>query len=205
MNIEMWPVDRPKPYPGNPRVNAGAVDAVAESIKRFGFRVPVVVDSADVIIAGHTRMLAAAKLGLKEVPVHVAADLSPDQAKALRLADNKSGEIATWDDSLLARELGELFERGIDMGDIGFTEAELEAARVKAAQYDCESGEMPALREGDKEAFSHPTFTLSDAQALVVDQAIEKAKESGPFVDTGNGNSNGNALARIAEAYLAER
>ena len=88
MQIELRPIDQVKPYPGNPRQNDEAVDAVAASLKEFGFRQPIVVDADGVIIVGHTRYKAAQKLGLKQVPVHVATDLTPAQVKAYRIADN---------------------------------------------------------------------------------------------------------------------
>src|ERR1700736_4125341 len=98
MKIEMRKVSEIKPYENNPRHNAAAVDGVAASIKEFGFRQPIVVDEDSVIIVGHTRYKAALKLGLTEVPVHVAVGLSPAQAKAYRLADNQTATIASWDD-----------------------------------------------------------------------------------------------------------
>jgi ParB-like chromosome segregation protein Spo0J len=88
MQVELSPIDSVRPYENNPRLNDAAVDAVAASIKEFGFRQLIVVDEGGVIIVGHTRYKAALKLGLAEVPVHVAAGLSPAQAKAYRLADN---------------------------------------------------------------------------------------------------------------------
>ena len=103
MRIQWRKLSQITPYPGNPRVNQHAVDAVAASIRRFGFRQPIVVDEAGVIIAGHTRYLAALKLGLKKVPVHVAAGLSPEEVRAYRLADNKTGELAEWDYDLLTQ------------------------------------------------------------------------------------------------------
>lgn len=106
------------PYVNNPRLNDGAVDAVAASIKEFGFKVPIVVDSDGVIVAGHTRLKAAKKLGLDSVPVIVADDLSPEQVKAFRLADNRVGELAEWDLGKLDIELGEIPD--IDMGSFGF-------------------------------------------------------------------------------------
>jgi hypothetical protein len=105
MKIEMMSIEKVKPYEQNPRINDAAVDAVAASIKEFGFRQPIVVDKDGVIICGHTRWKAALKLGLKKVPVHVATDLTPAQVKAYRLADNRSAELAEWDFSKLAVEL----------------------------------------------------------------------------------------------------
>ena len=124
MKIEQWPTDKLKPYGKNPRKNADAVAAVAESIEQFGLRQPIVVDGEGVIIAGHTRWLAAKKLKLERVPVHV-VDLTPEQAKAYRIADNKTGELATWDLELLASELSDLQTTGRDLEALGFTADEL--------------------------------------------------------------------------------
>ena len=97
MKVEQRPIGTIKPYEANPRINDPAVDAVAKSIEEFGFRQPIVVDQEGVIVVGHTRWKAAAKLGLAEVPVHVARDLTPEQRKAYRIADNKTADFATWD------------------------------------------------------------------------------------------------------------
>lgn len=113
-------IDSIKPYEQNPRINDNAVDAVAASIKEFGFKVPLVIDSAGVIVAGHTRHKAAKKLGLQKVPCIVADDLTPEQVKAFRLADNKVGELATWNTELEFLELSELDKIGIDMSLFGF-------------------------------------------------------------------------------------
>jgi DNA modification methylase len=125
MKIENWPLSRLTPYERNPRDNAAAVGPVAESIDRFGFRVPIVVDAEGVIIAGHTRLKAAEKLGLEIVPVHVAEDLSPEQARALRLADNKLHELASWDMELLPIEIEDLEDVDFDLSLLGFSEDEL--------------------------------------------------------------------------------
>ena len=108
------------PYVNNPRNNDDAIDAVASSIKNFGFKVPIVIDSNNEIINGHTRLKAAKKLGLETVPVIVADDLTPEQIKAFRLADNKVGEIATWDENALAVELEELKNLDFDMSEFEF-------------------------------------------------------------------------------------
>jgi DNA modification methylase len=125
MKIELRPIDQIKPYPGNPRQNDEAVDAVAASLKEFGFRQPIVVDAEGVIIVGHTRYKAALKLGLKQVPVHVATDLTPAQVKAYRIADNATNEIAEWNYELLPIELSALQEMNFDIGTLGFDEEEL--------------------------------------------------------------------------------
>lgn len=127
MNIENLKPSDIIPYVNNPRHNESAVDAVASSIRDFGFNVPLVLDKDHVIITGHTRHQAALKLGLETVPCIIADHLTPAQAKAFRLADNRVSELATWDEELLQAELQQLSEMGIDMGDFGFTEEELES------------------------------------------------------------------------------
>ena len=111
-------LDEIKPYENNPRHNDNAVDAVANSIREFGFKVPIVVDSEGVIVAGHTRYKAAKKLGLAKVPCIIADDLTDEQVRAFRLADNKVGELATWDLDTLQVELDNIGE--IDLSDMGF-------------------------------------------------------------------------------------
>lgn len=111
-------------YENNPRNNDSAVEAVAESIKQFGFKVPIIVDKDNVIVAGHTRLKAARLLGLEKVPCIVADDLSPEQIKAFRLADNKVGELAGWDFAKLKEELAAL--DGFDMSAFGFDAVEFE-------------------------------------------------------------------------------
>jgi DNA modification methylase len=125
MLIEMRPVASIRPYPNNPRKNENAIDAVASSIARFGFRQPLVLDRDGVIIVGHARYRAAVKLGMHAVPVHIAAELTPEQVRALRIADNRTADIATWDDALLAGELAALESLSIDASDLGFTDDEL--------------------------------------------------------------------------------
>src|SRR5436190_9591374 len=105
MKIEMRPLSSIRPYEQNPRINDAAVDAVARSIKEFGFRQPIVVDEDGVIVVGHTRYKAAQKLGLELVPVHVATGLTPAQLKAYRLADNQTATLSAWDQDKLVVEL----------------------------------------------------------------------------------------------------
>ena len=118
-------LDEITPYERNPRINDNAVDAVAASLKAFGFRQPIVVDGDGVIVCGHTRWKAAKKLGLAKVPVHVATDLTPDQIRAYRIADNKTNELAEWDFEILPIEIAELAGSDINLGDFGFGEKEL--------------------------------------------------------------------------------
>jgi ParB-like chromosome segregation protein Spo0J len=125
MQIELKPLDQIKPYEHNPRLNDEAVDAVAGSLKEFGFRQPIVVNEAGVIIVGHTRYKAALEVGLAKVPVHVAKDLSEAQIKAYRIADNQTASIAEWDYELLPIELSALKEMDFDIGMLGFDPQEL--------------------------------------------------------------------------------
>ena len=126
MKIELRPLADITPYENNPRINDQAVDAVAESIARFGFRQPIVVDEAGVIICGHTRFKAATKMALAEVPVHIATDLTPEQVRAYRIADNRTAELSEWNMELLPLELADLQDAGLDWSLLGFDDRELQ-------------------------------------------------------------------------------
>lgn len=123
--IVMMPIGKITPYENNPRYNDNAVSSVAESIKEFGFKVPIVVDKNGVIITGHTRYKASKLLGLKEVPTIVAEDLSDAKAKAFRIADNKTAEKSNWDYDKLYEEL-KFIDDTEDMLKFGFTTDELD-------------------------------------------------------------------------------
>lgn len=125
--IEVWPLERVKPYPRNARrISDAAVTKVADSIRTFGWRQPIVVEPDGTIIIGHVRRLAAIKLGLTEVPVHVATDLDPAKIRALRLADNRSHDEAKWDAELLGVELSELAGMGVDLSTTAFDGQEID-------------------------------------------------------------------------------
>src|SRR5262249_4251856 len=115
-----------QPYENNPRLNDAAVDAVAASIQKFGFRQPIVVDRDGIIVVGHTRYKAALKLGLTLVPVHVAHELTPAEAKAYRIADNQTATLSSWDTLKLPRELAALQDMQFDLDLTGFDAKELE-------------------------------------------------------------------------------
>lgn len=119
MKIVDIEISKLKDYENNPRNNKNAVDAVAESINQFGFKVPIICSSDYVIVAGHTRKKAADKLGLKTAPCIIANDLTEEQIKAFRLIENKTNELATWDFDKLEEELAALSE--FNMTDFGFT------------------------------------------------------------------------------------
>ena len=125
LTVEAWPVDRLIPYVRNPRRNDEAVDRMCAAIREFGFRIPVVARSDGTVIDGHLRLKAAQRLGLPEVPVALADDLSEAQIKAFRLLANRSASWAEWDDELLALELKDLQDAGYDLGLTGFNAGEL--------------------------------------------------------------------------------
>lgn len=154
INIEYLSIDELIPYENNPRINDDAVEKVAESIKQFGFKVPIIVDEANIIIAGHTRLKSAKLLGLDEVPVIRAKDLSEEKVKAFRLADNKVAEYSEWDYEKLEQELNEILD--IDMADFGFdelleeleeeSEESLYTMKVETPIYEIK-GEEPSISE----------------------------------------------------------
>jgi DNA modification methylase len=125
MNIIIEEINKLIPYHNNPRKNQ-AVDKVASSIKEFGWQQPIVVDESKVIVVGHTRYQAAQKLGLKEVPIHIAKGLTESQIKAYRLLDNRANQDALWDDEMLKIEIKGLEELDIDLKLTGFTDKELD-------------------------------------------------------------------------------
>jgi DNA modification methylase len=171
MKIELWSLSRVKPYPNNPRVNDDAVDAVAASLREFGFRQPIVVDAEGVIICGHTRWKAAQKLGLEKVPVHVAKDLTAEQIKAYRIADNQTASLAEWDYDLLPIELGELQAANYDLGLLGFDQDEL----AKLLGGDLQEGltDPDEVPEPPDEAITQPgdLWILGDHRLLCADSS----------------------------------
>jgi len=120
VKVETWPLERLLPYDRNPRKNDHAVEQVARAIERFGFRVPIVARSSGEVIDGHLRLKAARHLGLAEVPVVLADDMTEEQVRAFRLSVNRMAELAEWDSDLLAVEIADLAELGVDIEAIGF-------------------------------------------------------------------------------------
>ena len=190
------------PYARNSRTHSDVqVNKIASSIKEFGFLNPVLIDKDNGIIAGHGRVIAAQKLGLKEVPVLQIGHLSDTQKRAYIIADNRLALDAGWDEEMLRVEFAELADNGFNLELTGF-----ELEEISAVDFD-ESEEvgMPDLPDGDKEPFQQKTFTLHDEQAAIVDDAVTLARTN-PLVDTGlNENSNGNALALICSQWLDAR
>src|SRR6266852_5317565 len=171
MHIELRPIATIRPYENNPRINDQAVDAVAASIREFGFRQPIVVDIEGVIICGHARYMAALKLGLKKVPVHVAKDLTPEKIKAYRIADNKTAELSDWNYDLLPIELAELQGMDYDLSLLGFNQDEL-AELLDGGVKDglCDPDDVPAPPD---EATTRPgdLWLLGDHRLLCGDSS----------------------------------
>lgn len=198
--LEQARIDDLIPYARNSRTHSEAqVAQVAASIREFGFTNPVLIDADGGIIAGHGRVLAARKLGLKTVPAIRIDYMTEAQKRAYVIADNKLALNAGWDDELLALELGDLKDEGFDLSLTGFSDDEL--ARLVI---DAEETGMPDLASGDREPLQQMAFMLHDDQAETVRAALDVAKQMGAFVDTGNENSNGNALARVCELFLGQ-
>jgi ParB family chromosome partitioning protein len=199
-SIELWPIDKLVPYNRNARTHSDEqILQVANSIQRFGFTNPILVASDAGIIAGHGRLAAARQLGMDQVPVIVLDHLTPEERRAYVLADNRLAENAGWDEELLRLEVGDLAELDFDLSLLGWSDDELAQLMPEVEELD----DMPDLPSGDREPIQQMTFTLHDDQAEIVKEAIEKAKAIGPFVETGNENSNGNGLARVAELFLS--
>lgn len=191
-------IDAVHPWAENPRKNDKAIDKVADSIKRLGWGSPIIARKADgEIIAGHTRYAAALKLGFDKIPVRF-VDLDPGDAHLLALADNRLGEIAEWDDAGVRALLAGLDDE--ERALAGWSESE---AREVLGIVDAPDADPFASLPTDTPEFRSMTFTVTHDQHAEIEDAIRRAKAIGPFVDTGNENSNGNALARICEMFHA--
>ena len=188
------------PYARNPRNNTAAIDAVKASIAEFGFRQPIVVDEKLVVIVGHTRLEAAKQLGLKTVPVHVAEGLTPAQAKAYRIMDNRSHENAEWDDELLRLEFGDLRLDDFDLALTGFVSEELDkllgAEEIEGLT---DPDEAPAVPEvpvsklgdlwilGDHRVLCGDSTVMTDVEKLMGGQLADMSFCDAPYnVDYGN-------------------
>lgn len=188
------------PYENNPRFNDNAVESVANSIKEFGFINPVIIDSNNVIIAGHTRYKACSKLGITQIPVIVASDLTPEQIRAFRLADNKTGELADWDLDKLQKELIEL-EFAIDMSEFGFVD-ESEFDDINPDDFDDDF----ELNSGDEPEFHQLSVIVHTKQLELIQACIESVHNNGEVNETfGNTNHKGNGLFEVVRQWAEQR
>jgi ParB-like chromosome segregation protein Spo0J len=195
--LEQIPTAELIPYARNSRTHSDEqVAQIAASIREFGFCNPVLIDAQNTIIAGHGRVLAAGRMKLETVPCLRLTHLTDAQRRAYVIADNRLALSSAWDSEMLANELSDLHADDFDMALLGFDPTELETL----LGFQAGEIEPPELASGDREPFQQMTFTLHDDQVKMINAATDKAKQAGPF-DGPNENSNGNALARIAEAY----
>lgn len=195
MDIQNVSIDAVIPYARNPRHNKEAVSKVAGSIKEYGFRQPIVVDEQMVIIAGHTRLLAAQQLGLAEVPVHIATGLSDVQIKAYRLADNKTAEFSEWDEELLALELEELQKQGCDLDLTAFDSIDIDRLlaslededMVSAEEFVPEIPDEPITKTGDIWQLGNHRLLCGDAtdsacySKLIGDEMVDMLFTDPPY------------------------
>lgn len=192
MNVQNISLNDIHPYAKNPRKNDEAVSAVAASIREFGFLVPLVIDRKHEIVAGHTRYRAAKQLGMTEVPCVIADELTEDQIKAFRLADNKVGELASWDMDLLPLELADIM---LPMTDFGF----------EAISED-EFGDSFTLDDGEKKPFQQISITVHDEQAKLILAAIKYVYDHKAVTETfTNENHNGNGLYEVVREWAAQK
>ena len=190
LQIVYRPLSCIKPYERNPRKNKDAVPAVRESIRQFGFKIPIVIDNKNTIICGHTRVLVAKELGMAEVSCVVADELSDAQIKAFRLADNKVGELASWDMDLLPLELADI---QMPMTDFGFEVIS-----------DEDFSENFTLEAGEKKPFQQISLTVHDEQAKLILAAIKYVYDHNAVTETfTNENHNGNGLYEVVREWAA--
>ena len=192
MNILTLSLDEIHPYGKNPRKNDKAVDAVAESIRQYGFLVPLVISKEYEIIAGHTRYKAAKKLGLAKVPCVIADELTEEQIKAFRLVDNKVGELAEWDVDLLPLELADIAQ---DLSSFGFETISED-----------EFGEEFTLDSGEKKPYQQISLTLHDKQAELILACIDYVHAHREVKETfGNENHKGNGVYEVVRQWAEQR
>jgi len=199
--VEWWPAERVIPYARNPRTATDtAVGKVAASIKEFGFRVPIIVDSEGVIIAGHTRLAAAKRLGLERVPVLVAADLSPAQVKAYRIADNRTAQETGWERALLELELEDLRGLDFDLSLTGLDPLEFAEHGAETDPY-AEWEGMPEFEQDDLQSVFHVSVHFkSDTDAEAFFKLIGQEKRSYTWWP----ESDGHKGSDIKMQYVAE-
>lgn len=205
MEIVTKAISEIHPYEKNPRKNDAAVKYVAESIRQFGFKVPIVIDSSGVIVAGHTRFKAAKKLKLDNVPCIIADDLTDEQIKAFRLADNKVSEKAEWDFELLADELDDIFD--FDMSVFGFDDdvTDEKPAGVEEDDFEAELPEEPNAQPGDiYQLGNHRLMCGSATSYEEIDALLDGAKINLIYTDPPYGMSAVSKSGVLSEKYKTD-
>ena len=219
MDVKLMTIDDVRPYEANPRINDQAVDAVANSLREFGFRQPIVVDEQNVIIVGHTRWKAAKKLGLAKVPVHVAKDLSPERVKAYRIADNQTATLAEWNYELLPIEIKDLQAMDYDLDLLGF-DAEAMAMMLDPGVQDgqCDPDDVPAPPDeattrpgdlyilGDHRLLCGDSSKPADVDRLLDGQPVHLVSTDPPYnVQVAPRSNNAVATAKAAKKYTGQQ
>ena len=181
--------------PNNARKHDKAnIDAIAGSLSQFGQRKPIVIDHSNVVVAGNGTVTAAMQIGWQKIAaVRVPDDWTADQIKAFALADNRTAELAEWNSETMAAQVIELSAAGIDVAEFGFQQPD---------SFDVDLGDTFDALAKEKGDLEQITFTLHSDQAATIRQALDLSKDMGDFGDTGNTNSNGNAITRIVELWL---
>lgn len=170
------------------------LDAIAGSLTQFGQRKPIVIDKDNVVVAGNGTVTAAMELGWQKIAaVRVPNEWTAEKIKAFALADNRTAELAEWNAETMAAQVVELSAAGIDVAQFGFEQLET---------FDVDLGNTFEALSRDKGEIEQITFTLHADQATTIRQALDVSKGMGDFGDTGNTNSNGNAITRIVELWL---
>lgn len=201
MKVEQMRMSDLSQDPANARVHSERnLDAIRASLRRFGQQKPIVVSADGVIIAGNGTFEAARSLGWDTLNV-VVTELEGVDLTAFGIADNRTAELAEWDAVTLSKLIDGLGD-DFPVEDLAFSEAELDALLESAGSFDVDDAEPPDLPDGDRAPFQQMKFTLHDDQVELVNAAMRKANEAGPYEGEVNENRNGNALARVARGYL---
>jgi ParB family transcriptional regulator, chromosome partitioning protein len=197
MQIEKIAIDKLLLDPANARKHGQKnLDSIKGSLAKFGQQKPIVVNADNVIVAGNGTMQAAKELGWKEINI-VRTDLKGSDITAFGIADNRTSELAEWDDKVLQEVLESLKAEDFDLSVIGFDDEDL-------GRYSIDGIGMPKLPDGEKAPFQQKTFTLHDSQAESIDCAVELAKAQGGDKSDLNENTNGNAIAFICDFFIRE-
>jgi hypothetical protein len=169
------------------------LDAIKASLRKFGQQKPIVVDAKGIVLAGNGTLTAAQELGWTEIQI-VRTELAGVEATAFAIADNRTAELAEWEEDKLNAVLKSLQDEGVDLVDVGYSPVDI-------GQFAVSEVEPPALKDGDRAPFRQMTFTVHDEQFEEVEAAMSKAKEEGGGESAVNENSNGNALAFICGRF----
>lgn len=200
MNVQRVEIGKLTSDPANARKHGERnIQAIVESLNRFGQQKPIVIDKSNCVRAGNGTLEAARSLGWTHLDC-VVTDLAGVDAVAYAIADNRTAELAEWDTEILAAELESLQSDGL-LEAAGFADEELKALAESIGMFNANESEPPQLADGDREPYRQMTFTVHDSQFESIDSALKKAKAEGGGESVVNENSNGNALAFVCEAF----